>query len=214
MLEGFYSEATALPVLLLFKSVLAHRAQTPNCAFSPTDEAVPKPHAHALDKVLTDCGVLGAKTPKWSAAWQLIPDDVSHTFPDHCNARARLKSRRVVCGEPADGLGLIIRNHFPASAGRFRKVSRCDIQRRWPPNSHAATKYFNSVMFIYAWCSLCNQYHVLQFNWLLSFDVTINYEQFARFCLVHCVINKFHCTVVDFSYLERLNGGFGYVSTN
>ncbi len=92
----------------------------------PTDEAVPN-WTCALDKVLMDCGVLGAKTPKWSAAWQLIPDDVSHTFPDHCNARTRLKSRRAVCREPADGLGLIIRNHFPASAGRFRKVSRCDI---------------------------------------------------------------------------------------
>lgn len=83
-----------------------------------------KERAFVLDKVLTDCSALGAKTPKWSAVWRLIPDDMSHTFLDHCNARA---SPALVLRARMTGLGLIIRDHFPASVDRFRKVSECDI---------------------------------------------------------------------------------------
>lgn len=60
MLEGFYSRATELLVLLHLKRILAYKLQT---ALFPTTEVVPNSTC-ALDKVLMDCGMLGAKTPK------------------------------------------------------------------------------------------------------------------------------------------------------
>lgn len=58
MVEGFYSKATALRVESGDSVCVC--VCVSQC---PTDKAVPN-RACVLDRVLTDCGVLGAKTPK------------------------------------------------------------------------------------------------------------------------------------------------------